>query len=46
MHPVAGYLPGQQPYLKRQKTYWNKPHPKLDEILRLQGYRRFYGGYV
>ena len=46
MHPVAGFLPGQQPYLKRQKTYWNKPHPKMEEILRLQGYRRFYGGYV
>ena len=25
IHPVAGFVPGQQPYLKRQTQVWNKP---------------------
>ena len=24
IHPAAGFVPGQQSYLKRQKTVWNK----------------------
>lgn len=44
IHPVAGFLPGQQSFLKAKKTYWNKPHPTLQQ-LKLHGYKRFYGGY-
>ena len=38
IHPAAGFLPGQQSYLKRQKTVWNKS--RIGENLKLAGFRR------
>ena len=46
IHAAAGFLPGQQPYLKAQRTIWNKRHPEIEKMRRLQGYKQFYGGYV
>ena len=38
IHPSAGFLPGQQPYLKINRDVWNKS--RIARNLRLQGYRR------
>ena len=38
IHPVAGFVPGQQSYLKRQKTVWNKS--RIADNLKLAGFRR------
>ena len=38
IHPAAGYVPGQQSYLKRQKTVWNKS--RIGDNLKLAGFRR------
>ena len=38
IHPVAGFVPGQQPYLKIRRSVWNKS--KLAEKLRMQGFKR------
>ena len=38
IHPAAGFLPGQQSYLKRQKTVWNKS--RIGDNLKLAGFRR------
>ena len=46
IHPVAGFVPGQQPYLKPQVQVWNKPLRAANKRLAMQGYRRFAGGYV
>ena len=46
IHPAAGFVPGQQPYLKRQVTVWNKRHPAIEQMMRTKGYRQIYGGYV
>ena len=35
---AAGYVPGQQSYLKRQKTVWNKS--RIADNLKLAGFRR------
>ena len=45
MHPVAGYLPGQQPYLKPRVQVYNKSSGVADMRLARQGFRRVYGGY-
>ena len=45
IHAAAGFIPGQQPYLKRQRTIWNK-QPQIQKMMRSQGYKPFYGGYV
>ena len=37
-NPAAGFLPGQQSYLKRQKTVWNKS--RIGDNLKLAGFRR------
>ena len=37
-HATAGFLPGQQPYLKLNRDVWNKS--QIAQNLRLQGYRR------
>ena len=37
-HPLAGFIPGQQSYLKRQKTVWNKS--RIADNLKLAGFRR------
>ena len=38
IHPTAGFLPGQQSYLKLQKTVWNKS--RIGDNLKLAGFRR------
>ena len=38
---AAGYVPGQQSYLKQRKTIWSKSRIARD--LELQGFRRVYG---
>ena len=38
---AAGFVPGQQSYLKRRKVIWNKS--RIGKDLKLQGYRRVYG---
>jgi hypothetical protein len=38
---AAGYVPGQQSYLKRRKVVWSKSRIARD--LELQGFRRVYG---
>ena len=38
IHPAAGFVPGQQSYLKRQKTVWNKS--RIASNLKLAGFRR------
>ena len=38
---AAGYVPGQQSYLKQRKVIWSKSRIARD--LELQGFRRVYG---
>ena len=38
---AAGYVPGQQSYLKRRKQIWSKS--RIGRDLALQGFRRVYG---
>ena len=38
---AAGYVPGQQSYLKQRKLIWSKSRIARD--LELQGFRRVYG---
>ena len=44
VHPIAGYVPGQQPYLKPQVQV-NKTLERSDKRLARQGFKRVYGGY-
>jgi len=37
IHAVAGFIPGQQPYIKRNREIWNKSG--IGRTLRMQGYR-------
>ena len=41
IHPAAGYVPGQQSYLKQRRAIWSKSRIARD--LELQGFRRVYG---
>ena len=45
IHPVAGFLPGQQPFLKPRVQVWNKSEEEGDKRLARQGVKRIYGGY-
>ena len=45
VHPVAGYLPGQQPFLKRAVSVYNKSEEAGDKRLARQGFKRVYAGY-
>ena len=45
IHPVAGFLPGQQPYLKPKVQVYNKSAEVADKRLARQGFKRVYGGY-
>jgi hypothetical protein len=38
---AAGYVPGQQSYLKQRRQIWSKS--RLARDLQLQGFRRVYG---
>ena len=40
IHPVAGYLPGQQPYLKAKRQIWNKRNTPFSKRLAYQGYKQ------
>ena len=46
IHPLAGFVPGQQPYLKPKVQVWNKPLRAVDRRLAMQGFKRFEGGYL
>ena len=37
---VAGFLPGQQPFLKVRKQVWNKGESRASKRLAYQGFRR------
>ena len=45
IHPVAGFLPGQQSYLKAKRSYYNKPEVGIGKLLQMQG-RRTYEGHA
>ena len=45
VHPVAGYLPGQQPFLKPRVQVYNKSEEAGDKRLARQGFKRVYAGY-
>jgi hypothetical protein len=45
VHPVAGYVPGQQPFLKRAVQVYNKSEEAGDKRLARQGFKRVYAGY-
>ena len=45
IHPVAGYLPGQQPFLKPRVQVYNKSMQVADKRLARQGFKRVYAGY-
>ena len=38
---AAGYVPGQQSYLKQRRTIWSKS--RIGQDLKRQGFRRVYG---
>ena len=39
VHPVAGFLPGQQPYIKPRRQIWNKSRERVSKRLARQGVR-------
>ena len=41
MHPAAGYLPGQQPFLKPNTQVYNKRFQEGNKRLARQGFKRF-----
>ena len=46
IHAKAGFLPGQQPYLKPKVQVYNKSGEQVaDKRLARQGFKRVYGGY-
>lgn len=45
IHPVAGFLPGQQPYLKPRVQVYNRSLQDVNKRLARQGFRRIENGY-
>ena len=45
IHPVAGFVPGQQPYLKPRVQVYNKTLEHADKRLARQGFKRVYAGF-
>ena len=45
VHPVAGFVPGQQPYLKPKVQVYNKSLTIADKRLARQGFQRVRAGY-
>ena len=45
VHPVAGFVPGQQPYLKPKVQVYNKSSTIADKRLARQGFQRVGAGY-
>ena len=42
-HAAAGFLPGQQPFLKSGRPVYNKKRDPLTEMMKMQGYKQYYG---
>ena len=45
IHPAAGFVPGQQPYLKPQVQIYNRSLRQVDKRLARQGFRQSQGSY-
>ena len=45
VHPVAGFLPGQQSFLKPRVQVYNKSAEAADKRLARQGFKRVYSGF-
>ena len=47
VHPVAGFVPGQQPYLKHRVEKWNRSREmdKIQKKLAIQGFKVMHNGY-
>ena len=45
IHPVAGFLPGQQPYIKPKVQIWNRSLQGANKRLARQGFKQIYNGY-
>ena len=45
VHPLAGYLPGQQPYIKPRVQVWNRSLRDPNKRLARQGFKQVYNGY-
>jgi len=45
IHPAAGFIPGQQPYLKAQVQIYNRSLLPVNKRLAKQGYRQIMGAY-
>ena len=45
VHPVAGFVPGQQPYLKPKVQVWNRSMQMINKRLARQGFKQIYNGY-
>ena len=43
--PVAGYVPGQQPYLKPKVQIYNRSLQQVDKRLARQGFKQVFGAY-
>jgi len=42
-HPAAGFVPGQQSYLKPKVQVWNRAEQRVNKRLAYQGFKRVYG---
>ena len=45
VHPGAGYVPGQQHYLKPRVAAYNKSEEIANKRLARQGFKRIYAGF-
>ena len=45
IHPAAGFVPGQQPYLKPQVQVYNRSLQQVDKHLAQQGFKQSMGAY-
>ena len=45
IHPAAGFVPGQQPYIKPQVQVYNRSLQQVDKRLARQGYKQAQGAY-
>ena len=45
IHPAAGFVPGQQPYIKEQVQIYNRSLRQVDKRLARQGFKQAHGAY-
>ena len=45
IHPAAGFVPGQQPYIKQQVQIYNRSLQQVDKRLARQGFKQAQGAY-